>query len=287
MAKKRIIIIGGGFGGVKCAGTLRKHLRSGDAEVILFNKENHLVLSPLLADAVGSSLNIMDVIVPLRQLLPDVECRTEEVLNVDLANNEIEFESYDGHPRRMHYDHVVVACGNISNLNVVPGMADHAFPLKTVGDAAVLRTHVLQQLEKAEVCGDEARRRWFLSFIVVGGGYSGVEAAGEINDLVRGSLRFFKNLRAEDVTVTLIHSRDQLLPEIGEKLREFAREKNGRGGRHDPTQLPRATRHGRRRRPQLRIYPGWHHRVHHRQHHRADDRSHADPEARARAPHRS
>ncbi|WP_438480084.1 FAD-dependent oxidoreductase [Oleiharenicola lentus] len=230
MARKRIIIIGGGFGGVKCARELRQHLRDGDAELILFNKENHLVFSPLLADAVGSSLNIMDVIVPLRQLLPTVECRTEEVLNVDLAKSEIEFESYDGHPRRMGYDHVIVACGNVSNLNVVPGMADHAFPLKTVGDAAVLRTHVLQQLEKAEVCGDDAKRRWFLSFIVVGGGYSGVESAGEINDLVRGSLRFFKNLKKEDVSVTLIHSRDQLLPEIGEKLRAFAGEKMTEAG---------------------------------------------------------
>lgn len=230
MGTPRIVIIGGGFGGVKCARTLRSRLRSEAAEIVLFNRENHLVFSPLLADAVGSSLNLMDVIVPLRQLLPGVTCRTEEVQQVDLARREIEFEGFDGQPRRLGYDHVVLACGNISNLNVVPGMADHAFPLKTVGDAAVLRTHVLQQLEKAEVCDDDARRRWFLSFIVVGGGYSGVEAAGEINDLVRGSVRFFKNVRAEEITVTLIHSRDQLLPEISPQLREFARRKMERAG---------------------------------------------------------
>jgi NADH dehydrogenase len=230
MGTPRIVIIGGGFGGVKCARVLRSRLRPAEAELVLFNRENHLVFSPLLADAVGSSLNLMDVIVPLRQLLPGVTCRTEEVQQVDLARSEIEFQGFDGQPRRLGYDHVVLACGNISNLNVVPGMADHAFPLKTVGDAAVLRTHVLQQLEKAEVCDDDARRRWFLSFIVVGGGYSGVEAAGEINDLVRGSVRFFKNVRAEEITVTLIHSRDQLLPEISPPLREFARRKMERAG---------------------------------------------------------
>jgi len=230
MSKKRIIIIGGGFGGVKCAKTLRRRLSPAEAEVVLFNKENHLVFSPLLADAVGSSLNILDVIVPLRQLLPAVVCRTEEVLRVDLAQQEVEFEGYDGQPRRMTYDHVVLTPGSIANLNVVPGMGDHAFPLKTVGDAAVLRSHVLQQLEKAEVCDDPERRRWYLSFIVVGGGYSGVESAGEINDLVRGSVRFFHNVRAEDVTVTLIHSRDQLLPEISPSLREFARAKMARAG---------------------------------------------------------
>jgi NADH dehydrogenase len=225
MARTRIVIIGGGFGGVKCAQTLCRRLRRADAEIVLFNKENHLVFSPLLADAVGSSLNLQDVIVPLRQLLPGVVCRTEEVRHVDLDRRAIEFEAPDGTAKSMPYDHVVVACGAVSNLNVVPGMADHAFPLKTVGDAAVLRTQVLQQLERAEVCNDPERKRWFCSFIVVGGGYSGVEAAGEINDLVRGSLRFYQNIRPEDVSVTLLHSRDQLLPEISPPLREFAREK--------------------------------------------------------------
>lgn len=230
MPAKRIVIIGGGFSGVKCAQTLRRQLRSRDAEVILFNKENHLVFSPLLADAVGSSLSLDDVIVPLRQLLPDVQCRSEEVKGVDLAGSQIEFESHDGQPRRLSYDHVVLACGNISNLNVVPGMADHAFPLKTVGDAAVLRTHILSRMEKAEVCDDAEKRRWYLSFIVVGGGYSGVETAGEINDLVRSSLRFYSNIREDDVSVTLIHSRDQLLPEISAPLREFARVKMEKAG---------------------------------------------------------
>ena len=158
MGIQRIIIIGGGFGGVKCARTLRSQLRPGDAEIVLFNKENHLVFSPLLADAVGSSLNLLDVIVPLRQMLPDVMCRTEEIKQLDLKANTVEFEGYDGLPRKFTYDHLVIACGNISNLNVVPGMADHAYPLKTVGDAAVLRTHILEQMEKAEVCEDPERQ---------------------------------------------------------------------------------------------------------------------------------
>ena len=230
MPAKRIVIIGGGFGGVKCAQTLSARLRGGDAELVLFNKENHLVFSPLLADAVGSSLSLDDVIVPLRQLLPRVQCRTEEVRGIDLVASRLEYEGHDGQPRHLEYDHVVIACGNISNLNVVPGMADHAFPLKTVGDAAVLRTHVLSQMEKAEVCDDPVRRRWYLSFNIVGGGYSGVETAGEINDLVRSSLRFYANIREDDVTVTLIHSRDQLLPEISPQLREFVRVKMEKAG---------------------------------------------------------
>lgn len=153
---------------MKCAQTLSAHLRGGVAEMVLFNKENHLVFSPLLADAVGSSLSLDDVIVPLRQLLPGVQCRTEEVRSIDLAGSSLEYEGHDGQPRTLAYDHVVVACGTISNLNVVPGMADHAFPLKTVGDAAVLRTHILSQMEMAAVCDDPAKRRWYLSFVVFG-----------------------------------------------------------------------------------------------------------------------
>ncbi len=230
MPQQRIVIIGGGFAGVKCARTLRSQLRKGDANIILFNEENHLVFSPLLADAVGSSLNLQDVIVPLRQLLPDVMCRMERVNSIDLASDCLEYRGHDGLPRQLHYDQIVIACGNVSNLNVVPGMADHAFPLKSVGDAAVLRTHILEQLEKAEVCDDPERRRWYLSFVVVGGGYSGVETAGEINDLVRSSQRFYSNFSEEDVSVTLLHSRDQLLPEISPSLREFAREKMAAAG---------------------------------------------------------
>ena len=141
--KRHIVMLGGGFGGVKCAQTLRRGLPRDSAELVLFNSENHLVFSPLLDEVVGSSLNPMDVIVPLRQLLPRVFCRTEEVQNIDLAASQIQYESEDGQLCRMHYDHLVIACGNVTNLNVVPGMADHALPLKTVGAAAALRSRHL------------------------------------------------------------------------------------------------------------------------------------------------
>ena len=230
MAARQIVIVGGGFAGAKCARVLSKELAESEAELVLFSRENHLVFSPLLADAVGSSISLLDVVVPLRKLLPRVHCRTEEAQRILPESSEIEYEGHDGKLCRMHYDQLVVACGTIANLNAVPGMADHGFPLKTVGDVAVLRAHILEQLERAEVCDDPLRRMWYLSFVVVGGGYSGVEVAGEINDLVRSSVRFFKNVHKEDVRVTLIHSGHQLLPEIGDALREFARAKMEEAG---------------------------------------------------------
>ena len=230
MAKTRVVIVGGGFAGAKCAKRLRQQLSPHRGEIILFNHENHLVFHPLLAEVVGASINPEAVAAPLRQLLPGVHCRTEDVQRIALDHAEVVYESHDGQLRHMPYDHVVLACGAAVNLGTVPGMADHALPLKTIGDAIALRSHVMQQLEKAEVCDDPVRKRWYLSFLVVGGGFSGVEVAGEINDLVRGSKRFFPNMAREDMTVTIMHSREQLLPELTPALREFTRTKMEQAG---------------------------------------------------------
>ena len=230
MDKKRIIIIGGGFGGVKCAETLSHELRHEPVEVVLFDRQNHLVFSPLLAEVVGSSINPLDVVVPLRQLLPKVFCRTEEIQTVDFDKSEVEYHGEDGRPARMNYDHLVIGCGSVTNLNVMPGMADHAFALKTVADASNLRSQLMAQMEQAEISTDSARKRWHLTVLVVGGGYSGVEAAGEINDLLRDSVRYFHNWTKADLKIVLIHSREQILPEISPGLRDFARQKMEKAG---------------------------------------------------------
>ena len=177
MPSKRIIIIGGGFAGVKCAKTLARELSPNQAEVVLFNRENHLVFSPLLAEVVGSSINPVDVIVPLRQLLPGVFCRMERVRGIYRETNEIEYDAEDGHPARMSYDHLVLACGNATNLNLVPGMADHTFPLKTFADCYRLRNHLVSVLEMASIETNPEERRRLLTFVVAGGNYAGVEVA--------------------------------------------------------------------------------------------------------------
>lgn len=220
---KRVLILGGGFAGVKCARLLRKLLPIDEFEIVLFNRENHMVFHPLLAEVAGAALQPKDVAAPLRQLLKNVWCRTEEVLNIEPAHSYVEYEAHDGSRRKMHYGQLVIACGNNVNLALIPGMDDHAFPLKTVGDALALQSHIMEQMEKAEVCDDIERKKFYLSFIVVGGGFSGVEVAGEINDLVRRSLRYFKHIEAAHVTVTILQSRECLLPEVSSTLRDFAR----------------------------------------------------------------
>lgn len=220
--RQRILILGGGFAGVKCARTLTKHLSASEYEIVLFNRENHMVFHPLLAEVASAAVQPKDVAAPLRQLLSGVKCRTEDVLSIDISNKHIEYEGYDGKRRQMEYDHVVISCGNTANLALVPGMDDHAFALKTVGDALALQAHIMEMLEKAEVCEDEVMKHFYLSFIVVGGGFSGVEVAGEINDLVRKSRKFFQTITEKDITVTIVHSGEHILPEVSLSLRTYA-----------------------------------------------------------------
>ena len=225
-----MVIIGGGFAAVKFAKTLRGKLSGSECEILLFNRENHMVFHPLLADVAGASINADAAAAPLRQMLPGVECRTERVQKIDLPASEIEFDSASGKPARLQYDHVVIACGAESNLGIIPGMTEHAFPFKVMRDALELRQHVVRQMENAEASSDLDRRRWYLSFIIVGAGFSGAEVAGEINELVRSSTRFYRNFHKEDLTVTVVHSQDQILPEVAPKLRAFAQKRMQKAG---------------------------------------------------------
>ena len=226
----RVVIVGGGFAAVQFAKTLRSKLGPSECEILLFNRENHMVFHPLLADVAGASINADAAATPLRQMLPGVGCRTERVQRIDLPSSEIEFDDGTGVLRRLHYDHVVIACGAESNLGIIPGMTEHAFAFKVMRDAIDLRQHIVRQLEQAEAASDPDRLRWHLSFIVVGAGFSGVEVAGEINELVRSSTRFYRNFKKEDVVVTLVHSQDHILPEVAPTLGEFARKKMEEAG---------------------------------------------------------
>ena len=226
----RVVVVGGGFAAVQFAKTLRSKLRASECDILLFSRENHMVFHPLLADVAGASINADAAAAPLRQMLPGIECRTERVQRINLSSSEIEFDDGKGALTRLHYDHVAVACGAESNLGIIPGMSDHAFAFKVMRDAIELRQQIVRQMESAEAATDPNLRRWHLSFIIVGAGFSGVEVAGEINELVRSSTRFYQNFRKEDVVVSLVHSQDQILPEVAPKLREFARKKMGKAG---------------------------------------------------------
>jgi NADH:ubiquinone reductase (H+-translocating) len=230
MPQYTIAIVGGGFAGVACARKLRRLLSPSQARLVLFAEENYMVFQPLLAEVAGSSIQPEVAATPLRVALPGVECRREKVLAVDLPAKCLSYESFEGAKKTLAYDHVVIACGSSVNLSAVPGMADHAFPFRTVADAVALRTQISNQLEQAAVCEDAGKRRFLLTFAVIGGGFSGVEVAGEINDLLREAHMYYPTIEPSESEVVLIHSRDQLLPEVSSSLRDFTKRKMEENG---------------------------------------------------------
>ena len=219
---KTVVIVGGGFAGVECARRLER-LLSPDWQIVLFNAQNHTTFTPLLAEVVGSSISPLHVVWTIRQTLWRTVCHTARITRLDFERHEVEFELLGGRVARQTYDHLILACGMVVNMGVLPGAAAHSFPLKTLGDALALRNHVIGQLERAEVEPDQERRRHLVSFVVLGGGFSGVEVAGEIFDLLADALPFYRSLSLSDPKVMLVQGGDRILPELPRKLSEYAR----------------------------------------------------------------
>ena len=219
---KSIVIIGGGFAGAYLARGLERSLPA-EWELVLFSEENFLTFTPLLAEVVGSSIGPQHVVRPVRQFLRRTLCRTAAVTGLRLEARAVEYRLADGRTATQAYEHLVLACGMVVNTDIMPGVAAHAFPLKTMGDALALRNHVLTQLERAEVETDPERRRHILSFAVIGGGFSGVEVAGQIHDLLIASRKFYPSLRSEPPHVVILHGPKRLLTELPESLGDYAR----------------------------------------------------------------
>jgi NADH dehydrogenase len=145
------------------------------------------------------------------------------VIGIDTVAKEIEYIG-EG-PGRLKYDQLVVAVGTNANLDLVRGMGQYALPLKTLGDALFLRNRVISRLEQAELQPVRELRRWLTTFVIVGGGFSGVETAGELVDFLQASLRYYRNIDREDIRIVLLHSGDRLVPELSASLGAFTLKK--------------------------------------------------------------
>jgi NADH dehydrogenase len=222
--RTRVLIIGGGFGGVYTAITLEKLLKaSDDVEVGLISKENYLVFQPMLPEVISGSIGILDTIAPIRRLCPKTNLYTREVESIDLKNRVVTTSAgFRPQTTQLEYDHLILAVGNITSFASQPGLTEHALPFKYLGDALVLRNHVIHALEEADMESDPEFRRALLTFVVAGGGFSGVEAVAELNDFVRHGARSFRRIDPAEIQVVLLHAGPLILPELSENLGRFA-----------------------------------------------------------------
>jgi NADH dehydrogenase len=222
MEKKKVLILGGGFGGVFAAKALER-LRRGKLDVELINSNNYFVFQPLLPEVAAASIHSADAVVPLRQLLRRVQVRQAEVMGIDFAKKSvIVVQGTRRIPIDLAYDELVLALGTSVDLNRFPGLPEHALTMKDLSDAHRLRTHVIGCLETADVTDDPEVKRQLLSFVVVGAGFSGVETVAEVRELVRRALKYYPNIRADEVRFYLIEYAGRILPTFPADLAEYA-----------------------------------------------------------------
>jgi NADH dehydrogenase len=226
-AKKRILILGGGFAGAYAASRLEKHLvRMPGVEIVLIAKENFVLFTPMLHEVAGSDVGVTDVVQPLRKMLRNTQVVIAEIESIDLSRKTAHFVQRDlAQAFDLTYDQLVLALGSITNFYRTPGIEEHALTMKTLGDAIILRNRVIEALDVADNHPDPMERKRMLTVVVTGGGFAGVETVGAVNDLLRESMKFYNNLKQDMLRIVLVEASGAILPELGESLGRYAQEK--------------------------------------------------------------
>src|SRR5947208_1200627 len=227
MKTTRIVIAGGGFAGLYAAMHFDKRLaRRADVDVMLISRENFILFTPMLHEVAAGDLYPGDIVNPLRRILRHVKVVEADVCTVDLtgrivgcrggiAERELNFE----------FDHLLLTLGSETNFFNMDGVRDWSVTMKSLTDAALLRNRMVALLEEASLQSDEAERRQLLTFVTAGGGFSGAETTGAVNDFLRETVRYYPGLNEELIRIVVIHPGDFLLPELGQELGDYAERK--------------------------------------------------------------
>src|SRR6266404_7227222 len=225
--RKQIVILGGGFAGMKTAECLEQELHTNSSAMItLISETNALLFTPMLAEVAGSTLEPSHISTPLRSSLRRTEFIRGRVNAIDLENHKVVLASDSPTGQLVvPYDHLVLALGSVSNYLGMVNIEKLAFNFKSLLDAIRIRNHVIEMFERADRESNPSRRRALLTFVIAGGGFAGVELAGALNDFAHGILADYPNLHSEELRIVLVHSRERILPELTESLARYAQEK--------------------------------------------------------------
>jgi NADH dehydrogenase len=236
---KHVLIVGGGYVGMYTALRLRRkmrrQLRAGELEITVVSPQSYMTYQPFLPEAAAGNLEPRHVVVPLRRVLPGVNILNGSVASIDHAGREATVRvvgSGEDRPevRTVSYDYLVFCPGSISRTLPIPGLAENGIGFKTVAEAIFLRNHVLRQLDIAASSADKAIRQQALTFVFVGGGYAGVEALAELEDMARDACRYYPGIDAEEMRWVLVEATDRILPEVGPDMGKWTVEALRRRG---------------------------------------------------------
>lgn len=227
MALHRILVIGGGFGGVYTALELEKRLKNDPSvEITLTSHDNFFLFTPMLHEVAASDLDLTTIVNPIRKLLRKVNFVAGEIHSIDLENRKVKvLHGLDRHEHVQEFDQIVLSLGCTTNFFGIPGLEEHAITMKSLEDAVNLRNRMIAMLEEADPeCGETVRKP-LLTIVTAGGGFAGVETLASINDFLRESLKFYRNIKESDLRIVLVQPGDVILPELGPQLGAYAQKK--------------------------------------------------------------
>lgn len=217
----RVLIVGGGHVGLYTALRLQSKLHTGEASVTVVDPQTQMTYQPFLPEAAAGSIEPRHVVVPLRRVLR--RCRTVcgRVTGVDHARRFATIENCAGHVEQLGYDVLVMAPGSIARTLPIPGLAEHGIAFKTIGEAIYLRNHVLSCLEAADATLDPRLRRELLTFVVIGGGYAGIEVLAELEDMARYACRYYETIQPRDMRWVLVEATGRIMPEVSSRMGRY------------------------------------------------------------------
>jgi NADH:quinone reductase (non-electrogenic) len=218
--KKRILILGGGFGGVYTARHLEQRLkRRSDVEIVLVSRDNFLLMTPLLFEVFSGTLDVRHCSFPIRAYLNTTRFVEAAVQSIDLERRVVHLDAA-GEKGELAYDQLILALGAMTNRVMIPG-SENAFTFKTLADALLLRNHVIERLERADAELDPQHKRRLLTFAIIGGGLVGVELFGELTAFVDGITPLYKHVKRDEIRFLMLQGADRIMPEIDPKLAEY------------------------------------------------------------------
>jgi len=222
--KKKIVILGGGYGGVECTRKLEKYFRKNDdIEIVLISEDNFLLFTPMLPQVAAGMLATRHIVMPIRTIIKKTTFYEGRVKNIDPYGKIVNlWGTNEKRGVSIHYDFLVVSLGSETNFFGMSDVEKHAYTIKTLNDAMTIRNRVIDMLEQAENEPNPILRKSLLNFVIVGGGFAGIETAGEIMDLLLDARKYYPNISRDEIKVFVLEALPNILPGFSEKLAKFA-----------------------------------------------------------------